>query len=153
MTYQEPPPGWSSFGSHVDSPFKVIFSEETGEDGLPLWEQAVLFYDRQGEPLEIAKADELLGDIDYKRVARDEIGPYVISTIWLGVDHGWDGDGRPVIFETMVFGPGDVGDIDLVRYCTEDEARAGHEEVCLLIRATYQPIDTQQEEPRESENR
>lgn len=153
MTFREPPPGWSTFGSHVDSPFELIFSEETGDDGLPLWEQPVLFYDKQGKPLAIERADELLGDMKYKQVALDKIGPYVVSTVWLGVDHGWDRDRPPVIFETMVFGPHYIGEIDVTRYRTEDEARTGHEEVCTLVRATYQPIDTQQEEPRESENR
>lgn len=150
MTFQEPPPGWSTFGSYADSPFKVILSEETGADGLPLWEQPALFYDKAGEPLTIQEADFLLGDLDYKRVARDEIGPYVVSTIWLGVDHGWNTEMPPVIFETMVFGPEDAGEIDVTRYRTEAEAQAGHEEVCLLVRATYQPMDTREEDPHES---
>lgn len=146
MTYREPPPGWSTFGTHVDSPFVMIFSEETGPDGLPLWEQPALFYDKDGEPLTIEEADRLLSDLDYKQVALTEIGPYRVSTVWLGVDHRWGREESPILFETMVFGPEYVGEIDLVRYSTEEEAKAGHEEVCLLVRATYQPIDTQQEE-------
>ena len=162
---------WEPFGTNANTGLDVITSEETGEDGLPLWEQVVLFYDRQGKPITVEKANGLLGDIDYKRLAVTKIGPYVVSTVWLGVDHGYTRPGPPVIFETMVFAAwewdrlndvdavvesGDderrgLADIDCHRYCTEGEARTGHEEVCTLIRATYQPIDEHEEEqPHES---
>lgn len=39
MTYQEPPEGWFAFGTHVDDPRPLEFSEEVGEDLLPLWER------------------------------------------------------------------------------------------------------------------
>lgn len=35
-------------------------------------------------------------------VARTEIGESLVSTIFLGLDHGWFG-GPPLLFETMVF--------------------------------------------------
>ncbi|MFQ5741970.1 MAG: hypothetical protein ACE5HV_00095 [Acidobacteriota bacterium] len=37
------------------------------------------------------------------RVARDEIGEAVVSTIFLGMDHQL-GDGPSILFETLVFG-------------------------------------------------
>ena len=41
-TYREPPEGWYTFGHHADQPFDPLeFSEEVGEDGLPLWERPV----------------------------------------------------------------------------------------------------------------
>jgi hypothetical protein len=46
-----------------------------------------------------------------------------ISTVFLFMDHN-HGDGPPVLFETMVFGSN--LDEEQERYCTEDEARAGH---------------------------
>ena len=158
MTYQAPPPLWDTFGTHAGTGLDVITSEETDEAGMPLWEQPVLFYDRQGKPLTIEKANDLLGDLDYKRLAVDTIGPYVVSTVWLGVDHGWIRPGPPVIFETMIFTRSDwedekrggLAEFDVYRYTTEEKARSGHEEVCTLVRATYQPIDTLEEEPRES---
>jgi hypothetical protein len=39
VTYQEPPEGWFTFGTHVDDPRPLEFSEEVGEDLLPLWER------------------------------------------------------------------------------------------------------------------
>jgi len=44
-----------------------------------------------------------------ERVVRQEdMGPYWISTVFIGLDHNW-GDGPPHLFETMVF-RGDKGD-------------------------------------------
>jgi hypothetical protein len=33
------PPGWSTFGTHVDDPRPLLFSLETDETGLPKWER------------------------------------------------------------------------------------------------------------------
>jgi len=35
-------------------------------------------------------------------VRQEDMGPYWISTVFLGLDHNW-GDGPPLLFETMVF--------------------------------------------------
>lgn len=39
--YRPPPEGWHTFGTHAPlSPVPLLtFSDETGEDGLPLWER------------------------------------------------------------------------------------------------------------------
>jgi hypothetical protein len=95
-------------------------------------------YDRDGQPITSEEFNALLElPTDYRRVAATQVGPYWVSTVWLGVDHGW-GRGAPLIFETMVFAAeGEVGpDLDQLRYSTEAEARAGHAETVLLIRAT-----------------
>jgi hypothetical protein len=64
-------------------------------------------------------------------VAQDQIGDYFISTVFLGMNHNW-GDGPPVLFETMIF-LDDKGDA-CERYCTWDEAQAGHAAVCERLR-------------------
>ena len=46
-----------------------------------------------------------------------------LSTVFLMVDHGW-GEGDPILFETMLLG--NNGDDILNRYCTWNEAEAGH---------------------------
>lgn len=107
----------------------------------------IVWYDRRGRPLDMAEAEPLLRDPDYRRVALDRVGPYEVSTVWLGLDHGFGLHARPVIFETMVFSadewhdterePG-LHEIDCRRYATEEEARAGHAEMVTLIRATLQ---------------
>ena len=89
----------------------------------------------------------LLGDPDYKVVSRTVFagterrdwggeyieqgeGEVVVSTVWLGLDHGWM-EGPPVIFETMVFGGRFTEDMD--RYRTLAEAKAGHEVMCSRV--------------------
>ena len=119
------------------------------------------WYDRQGNIISTAEWGRLHDDLDYVRLGMTEIGPYVVSTVWLGLDHSFM-EGPPVIFETMVFTSSAwnadrsdpdrelMVDIDTVRYCTEEEAYAGHEEVCLLVRATMQE-EVPSEAPSEPE--
>jgi len=60
-----------------------------------------------------------------KHVALEEIGGYVISTVFLGVDHGFFPD-RPLLFETMIFDPGGRNDYQ-ERCGTWEEAIEMHE--------------------------
>jgi hypothetical protein len=53
-----------------------------------------------------------------------------VSTVWLGLDHGF-GSGPPVIFETMVFG-GPL-DQEMERYCTWESAVTGHEFMVMRL--------------------
>ena len=106
------------------------------------------YYGRDGGPIwDMREWGQLHSDPDYKRVASDTVGSYWVSTVWLGFDHDWSwrGDGanpRPIIFETMVFYEDDDGEMHpeleymQERYVTEDEARAGHEEIVTTVRAT-----------------
>ncbi|MEV6014724.1 hypothetical protein [Streptomyces sp. NPDC051997] len=101
-----------------------------------------IWYDRKGQPLDMATADRLLGDMAYARVARTRITStttqgveWDVSTVWLGTNHNFTGDGAPIIFETMVFGSGD-GDQYMRRYSTEEQANAGHAETVALVAAT-----------------
>lgn len=119
----------------------------------------IIWYDREGRPLDTESASRLLMDPEYKRIVLTTIGPYVVSTVWLGNDYNFSGEGPPVIFETMVFAldpdSDTLGfDLDCRRYCTEEEARVGHEETLLLIRATLQedPHEVSDDTERESEH-
>lgn len=61
-----------------------------------------------------------------KHVADKTINDKRISTVWLGLDHGWDANGEPLLFETMVFDGEDYHDIYCDRYSTWEEAEEGH---------------------------
>lgn len=39
-----------------------------------------------------------------RQVARNTYPKVEVSTVFLGLDHNWSGQGKPLIFETMVFG-------------------------------------------------
>jgi hypothetical protein len=77
------------------------------------------------------------------KVAHDtigEIGSTIdVSTVFLGIDHSFsairdNGDHKPVLFETMVFGG--KHDQYQERYCTWDEAVAGHKRVVEMVKPT-----------------
>jgi hypothetical protein len=94
-------------------------------------------YDRDGERIGFRRWHELMADLDYRRVAETTIAPgherIWVSTVWLGIDHNFGGDGPPLIFETMVF----RGLLDgrMERYPNELAARAGHERWVTAARA------------------
>jgi hypothetical protein len=129
-----------------------------------------MYFDRQGFPIPgddemppVLKWAELGEDLDYRRVAYDDLpdGSY-LSTVWLGLDHGWCG--LPRLFETMRFcddkdvdwiegpdgtrrmttghEPHDFPDpvtgelVEQLRYTTEEEALAMHHEIVRRLRLT-----------------
>jgi len=114
------------------------------------------YYARNGDEITMEQYGALLMDPAYKVVEQTDIGPYWVSTVWLGLDHNW-WDGPPLIFETMVFANGQrddpdergLTDFDMHRWSTEEEARRGHEEVCTLVRATMQEIPETNEVPQD----
>jgi hypothetical protein len=68
-----------------------------------------------------------------RHVGSDMVGDLRISTVFLGLDHGFGTD-VPVLFETMVFG-GKL-DQEQIRYATYDEAEAGHRAMLDRVKAT-----------------
>ena len=87
------------------------------------------YFDRQGNPIGQAVWAERFEDREYRHVARDEVGDFEVSTVWVGDDR--DKDGTPLIFESVVLGL-DGGEIRT--YATEDEARAGHAEYVAWLK-------------------
>lgn len=66
-----------------------------------------------------------------RRVAKTQDDDIMVSTVFLALDHNWDSDGQPILFETMVFG----GPLDQYqwRYHTWDEALQGHSRAVELV--------------------
>ncbi len=66
------------------------------------------------------------------RVAEDWVGEVRISTVFLGVDYNFFGEGPPVVFESMIFqGPLNH---EMQRYCTWEEAENGHKEMVAKVK-------------------
>lgn len=73
-------------------------------------------------------------DPDNRRVFWTQLGPFCVSTIFIGLDHNFFMHGPPILFETMTFVDGDdgrefvtdEGDELFNRYATWAEAEAGH---------------------------
>lgn len=92
-----------------------------------------------GEPVpepDIQRWGEAFADGERRTVARDEIGDVAVSTVFLGMDHGW-GDGDPLLYETMVFG-GPL-DSEQDRYTSRAAAVAGHAAMLARVRAALYP--------------
>jgi hypothetical protein len=83
-------------------------------------------------------------DGNERRVALDEIGEVRVSTVFLGMNHRW-GEGPPLLFETMTFGP--FGEY-CWRYTSWEEALAGHQRVVEAIKAGT-PLDALPDEEDE----
>lgn len=71
---------------------------------------------------------------------------YFVSTVWLGMDHNWSGEGKPIIFETMVFAYDEDGEVNFSgeyqeRYATEKEALAGHAKAVETFLLVEEPAD------------
>lgn len=69
-----------------------------------------------------------------RRVAFDEVGKYEVSTVFLGLDHGHGFTREPLLFETMIFGKGNLDNYQ-TRCATWDEAVEMHKEAIELINA------------------
>jgi len=94
------------------------------------------YYNRDGTKIgeslnEMTQGDrEKIIEINNRKVKETTLkdGKWV-STVFLGIDHGF-GEGKPLIFETMVFPKkGDYGDLYYERYSTEEEAIKGHDKI------------------------
>ena len=64
-------------------------------------------------------------------VARTTIGKIFVSTVFLGLNHNF-GMGKPLLFETMIFGGKHDGYQD--RYSTWKEAEKGHKKALELLK-------------------
>ena len=94
------------------------------------------YFNRAGETLTL-EGWCALGDAGYRIVKQEDVGDYLVSTVWLGLNHNY-ADGPPLIFETMVFGREDAGksgdECFCERYSTEAQAVAGHSRVVEGVR-------------------
>lgn len=94
---------------------------------------SLYIFNKAGEPISVEEWARLSGNYKYKTIQTSIVGSYVVSTVWLGLDHGFGYNNKPIIFESMTFtldawnGNGLLEDHDCDRYSTEEEAKAGHQ--------------------------
>jgi len=73
-----------------------------------------------------------------RHVAETTIGEVWISTVFLGLDHNYHDIGEPILFETMCFVDGESADtLMFARYCTWEDAEAGHAAAVAVVRAMH----------------
>ncbi len=82
-------------------------------------------------------------DPEFRRVDRTEIDGLMISTVFLGNDHSFDG--RLHIFETMIFND-DISLDYLERYSTWKEAEEGHQKAIQWVKDGCKPAECEDDE-------
>lgn len=84
------------------------------------------YFDKDGSLITLDEWAHKFEDFEYKSIGADVVGPWNVSTVWLGLDHSFGEPGGPLIFESMVFPDGEWSDVDMNRYATLEDAKAGH---------------------------
>ena len=97
------------------------------------------WFDRDGNAIDLMQAAMLRLDDKYAIVAQDDVltgdgRTMWVSTVWLGLDHGYGRSEQPIIYETMVFVRG-MSDEYCQRYTTAELALAGHQLVVSQLLA------------------
>ena len=95
-----------------------------------------------------AETLRLVMDNPRRFLANDKANGHFISTVFLGINHGFLG--APELFETMVFklgpnGEPNMGGVEDDRYSTWDEAMAGHKAMVDKVRREYPSVFTKEE--------
>lgn len=111
------------------------------------------YYDKMGKPISFWEFSGYSADLKYKIIAQNTFGYFFVSTVWLGLDHGFSFGLLeknnlpyfPIIFETMIFYENDKEEIDhelhdyQERYASEEQAKQGHDAACeLAAKAAYE---------------
>ncbi len=63
-----------------------------------------------------------------RRVGDTTVNGHRVSTVFLGLDHRFGCEGLPILFETLVFPDDTLTEVDGKRYCSWEDAEAGHAE-------------------------
>jgi len=93
-----------------------------------------LYYDLDGNPIEVQEWMDLRESMAFN--LRTHIGDLLVSTVYLGIDHGFFEGGPPMIFETMVFDE-DRNEGFVNRYATVEDATKGHWRAVEYARDTH----------------
>lgn len=114
------------------TPDSTPYMQWAGLDGR---RELGMFWDRDGAPIGMEQWAILRGDLEYSTIGRwkgtGDKEKWLLSTVWMGIDHSFGGD-LPIIFETMLFtGPSDEDESHpwntaCAHYATLEGAREGH---------------------------
>jgi hypothetical protein len=98
--------------------------------------------DENKKPYQVSliEALELYKHPEMKVTKQDNFDGVRVSTVFLGMDHGWGDrnspDYQPILWETMVFG-GEYDDYQ-ERYTSHEEALEGHQKMVELVKQSLQ---------------
>lgn len=93
------------------------------------------YVDRDWSEININEWWKLFWDHEYKVIKQTNINWYLVSTIWLWLNHWFDSD-HPLYFETMIFKEWSGDDLYVKRYTTKSEAKEWHNDVIAYMKKT-----------------
>src|SRR5262245_50077519 len=103
-------------------------------------EHYILDDEKQPIPVDMMTWARAFEDVRNRIVSKTQIGNSCeVSTVFLGLDHRYFGDGPPLLFETLVFG-GPLKD-EMVRYSSWDDAVTGHAAMVRRVNAAIEEAD------------
>ncbi len=98
-----------------------------------------------GEPVpcpDLMKWGAWFGNGEGRIVAKTAAGGSMVSTVFLGLDHNFCGDGPPILWETMIFnGPHDGWQN---RYASRQAAYDDHQRIVRLLQGGKNPDDDEE---------
>ncbi len=110
-----------------------------------------IFYELQGTKAVPHNVEDLPTKSLLKNIKTSFVGPYFVSTVFLGINHSHDPDGPPVLFETMAFdmedsrATGRIGkDFSSERSSTYHEALETHDRIIDECYERWDPSPWQQ---------
>ena len=114
---------------------------ESSKEILPDWARRTYIMDGD-EARPCRTMQEVTASMNDCRIGKTTINGVDVSTVFLRIDHSYDG-GTPVLWETMTFG----GECDQQcwRYTSRGDARRGHERIVDALRNGTDPNDNERE--------
>jgi len=88
------------------------------------------FYDSEGNEIAVREWG-LLFEVADRQVALTELGHTTVDTVWMGMTRYFDETGRPLVYETLVWGKTSATHL----WATRGEALAGHRALCDTLLA------------------
>ncbi|MET2951230.1 hypothetical protein ABXV18_24420 [Vibrio owensii] len=67
-----------------------------------------------------------------RKINRLRTQEILLSTVFLGLDHNYTSSGKPILFETMIFGG--QRDEEQWRYCDWDTAAINHDRILKTLK-------------------
>lgn len=92
------------------------------------------YYDKAGRPISNVEWISLFSVDEYAIIQQNHFKNFFLSTVWDGISTYYTRQGRPVIFETMIFYKGRPG--RRWRYSTEQAASRHHKTLLRVMQET-----------------
>lgn len=118
------------------------------KDKYALEKRYSTYYNMDGEQISIDEWCENFQPIEKRIVGRDVVKGYLVSTVLLGIDHGWNSP-VPIIFETMIFkNDCNMEELYMDRYPDKANALACHKQIVDMLERGVFPFEKEENDEK-----